>query len=64
MENTAKQTGAVLPSAIRKKRVVKHEPRLEGEPFDPAKVSTSLSVIVARNVRDEAARVDAKMGRA
>ncbi len=63
MNNTARTTAATMPTAIRKTRTTKHTPRLVGEPFDPAKVSTRLSVVVARNVRDEAARVDRKMGR-
>lgn len=31
------------PRAIRKPRVAKHQPRIKGEPFDPSRVSRTLS---------------------
>lgn len=65
MNNTARKTGASMERAIRKPQVAKRPfSRIEGEPFDANKVSTRLSAVVARNVLDEKARIDRKMGRA
>lgn len=64
INNTARKTNATLPTAIRKTVVAKRPfSRIEGEPFDPSRVSTRLSAGVARDLLAETARVDAKMGR-
>lgn len=58
MQNTARNTGATMDTAVRKPVVTKRPWRTEGEPFDPSKVSTSMSVTAARMVLDERARYD------
>jgi hypothetical protein len=59
IRNTARKTGALHPTAIHRPTVGKRPfSRLMGEPFDPSKVSTTMSVVVAKNVRDEAARIE------
>lgn len=48
---------------IRKPQVAKHQPRVEGEPFDPSRVCPTMNVVVAKMVTSEAARINEKMGR-
>lgn len=58
MHSTASKTSATHTSTYRRPTVARRPMNTKGEPFDPTRVSTSLSVVSARIVKGESARTE------